>query len=70
MQRMIGDVADQEERRKNERYYHRHAMGWNIPPANEIKPDQQSHGAQSVEHRIERGRKRSRATEASSGWCR
>src|ERR1700755_2183615 len=55
MQRMIGDVADQEERRENKRYDHRHAMGGNIPLANKIKPGQQREGAQPIEQRIESG---------------
>src|SRR3984885_5017792 len=54
MQRMIGDVADQEERRENKRYDHRHAMGWNIPLANKVKPSQQRDRAQTIQQRIER----------------
>ncbi len=53
MQRMIGDVADQKERRENKRDHHRHAMGRNIPPANKVKPGQQRDRAQPVEQRIE-----------------
>ena len=57
MQRMIGDVADQKEGRENKRYDHRHAMGRNIPLANEIKASEQSDRAQPVEHRIQRRQK-------------
>ena len=58
MQRVMQDVADQEQRREHERRDHRRAMGRNAPRADEREPDQQRRRAQPVQHRIERRQKR------------
>ncbi len=52
---MVGDVADEEGRRKDERGEHGIAVFENLPVADEVEADEQGDGAEAIEERVDAG---------------
>lgn len=54
---VVGDVADQEQGREDERRDHRLAMGGDAPRPDERETDEQGAGAQAIQQGVEGGQK-------------
>ena len=57
VERMVGDVADEKQRREGEGGHHRGAMAADLAMANEVKTGQQRDDAKAVQDSIQRGQK-------------